>query len=151
MFGTSNIHCWWLNKHLLILSPKVFLKVCNQSDIWSRAWNIEYVSLSRSSFSIQNYFYGAFVWFSFVNIILKRISLVLLYESNQNNDFFRPSEFKRQPHKMVKHTQTICQLLPTNCLIVFDDFVGLAFEGLVFSYTLKKWVKLIVFRWHVSK
>ena len=32
--------------------------------------------------------------------------------------------------KMVKHTQTICQLLPTNCLSVFDHFVGLVFKGL---------------------
>ena len=34
------------------------------------------------------------------------------------------------PHKMVKHTQTIHRLLPTNCLSVFDHFVGLALEGL---------------------
>ena len=39
--------------------------------------------------------------------------------------------FKRQPHKMVKHTQTICQLLPTNCLSMFDYFVGLAFKGII--------------------
>ena len=32
--------------------------------------------------------------------------------------------FKRQPHKMVKHTQTIRRLLPTNCLSVFDHFMG---------------------------
>ena len=25
------------------------------------------------------------------------------------------NSFKRQPHKMVKHAQTICRLLPTNC------------------------------------
>ena len=31
--------------------------------------------------------------------------------------------FKRQLHKMVKHTQTIPWLLPTNCLNVFDYFV----------------------------
>ena len=33
--------------------------------------------------------------------------------------------FKRQPHKMVKHTQTIRRLLPTNRLSVFDHFVEL--------------------------
>ena len=38
--------------------------------------------------------------------------------------------FKRQSHKMVKHTQTIRRLLLTNCLNVFDDFVGLALKGL---------------------
>ena len=37
---------------------------------------------------------------------------------------------KRQPHKMVKHTQAICRLLPMNCLSVFDHFVGLALKGL---------------------
>ena len=37
---------------------------------------------------------------------------------------------KRQPHKMVKHTQTIRWLLPTNCLSVFDHFVELALKGL---------------------
>ena len=31
---------------------------------------------------------------------------------------------------MVKHTQTIRGLLMTNCLSVFDHFVGLALKGL---------------------
>ena len=31
---------------------------------------------------------------------------------------------------MVKHAQTICRLLPTNCLTVFDYLVGLALKGL---------------------
>ena len=31
---------------------------------------------------------------------------------------------------MVKHTQTIRRLLPTNYLSVFDHFVGLALKGL---------------------
>ena len=35
-----------------------------------------------------------------------------------------------QPHKMIKHTQTIRRLLPTNCLSVFDHFAGLALKGL---------------------
>ena len=34
------------------------------------------------------------------------------------------------PHKMVKHTQTIHRQKPTNCLSVFDHFVGLALKGL---------------------
>ena len=38
--------------------------------------------------------------------------------------------FKHQPHKMAKHTQIICRLLPTNCLSVFDRFVWLALKGL---------------------
>ena len=44
---------------------------------------------------------------------------------------------------MVKHTQAIRQLLPTNCLSVYDHFVGLALKGLtsnslnnkIFQYT----------------
>ena len=31
---------------------------------------------------------------------------------------------------MVKHTQPIRRLLPTNCLSVFDHFVALALKGL---------------------
>ena len=31
---------------------------------------------------------------------------------------------------MIKHTQTIRQQQPTNCLSVFDHFVGLALKGL---------------------
>ena len=38
---------------------------------------------------------------------------------------------KHQPHKIVKHTKTICWLLLTNCLSVFDHFVGLALKGLL--------------------
>ena len=34
---------------------------------------------------------------------------------------------------MIKHTQTIRRLLPTNCLSVFDHFVGLALKGLRFN------------------
>ena len=33
-------------------------------------------------------------------------------------------------HKMVKHTQAIRQLLPTNCLGMFNHFVGLALKEL---------------------
>ena len=36
---------------------------------------------------------------------------------------------------MVKHTQTILWLLPTNCLSVFDNFVGLAIKWLNFEWT----------------
>ena len=38
--------------------------------------------------------------------------------------------FKHQPHKIVKHTHTIRRQEPTNCLSVFDHFVGLALEVL---------------------
>ena len=38
--------------------------------------------------------------------------------------------FKHQPHKMVKLIQTMTQLLLTNCLSVFDHFLGLVLKGL---------------------
>ena len=41
--------------------------------------------------------------------------------NNLNNSCY---PFKRQPHKMVKHTQAICRLLPTNYLSVFYHSVG---------------------------
>ena len=37
------------------------------------------------------------------------------------------------PRKMVKYSQTIRRLLPTNCLSVFGNFVGLAFKGLMLT------------------
>ena len=33
--------------------------------------------------------------------------------------------FKRKPHVLAKHTKTVCQLLLTNCLSVFDHSAGL--------------------------
>ena len=40
--------------------------------------------------------------------------------------------FKHQPHKTVKHTQTICRQKLTNCFSVFDHFVVLALEGIIY-------------------
>ena len=38
--------------------------------------------------------------------------------------------FKRQPLRVVKHTQTICRLLLKICLNVYDLLVGLVIKGL---------------------
>ena len=46
----------------------------------------------------------------------------------QSLRFTYDKPFRRQPHKMVEHTQEIRQLLPTNCLSVFAHFVGLALK-----------------------
>ena len=48
----------------------------------------------------------------------------------QNRQCYPILTLKRQPYKMVKHTQKICRLLPTNCLSVFDHFAGLTLKGL---------------------
>ena len=56
------------------------------------------------------------------------------------------------PHKMVKHTQIICGLLPTNYLSVFDHLVVLALKGLRFCMMLVHhwWFRLIwkILMWH---
>ena len=36
---------------------------------------------------------------------------------------------KRRPHKMLKHTQIIRQEQWSNCLSVFDHYLGLALKG----------------------
>ena len=41
--------------------------------------------------------------------------------------------FKRQPHKIVKHTQTVRQQQLANCLSVFDHCLGLALKGLILA------------------
>ena len=41
---------------------------------------------------------------------------------------------KRQPHNIVKHTQTVPRQQPNNCLSVFDHFVVLALKGLTFHF-----------------
>ena len=45
---------------------------------------------------------------------------------------------KRQARKIVKHAQTIRQMLSTNCLSVFDYFVGLTFKKLKKCYQTAK-------------
>ena len=58
-----------------------------------------------------SYFYGQ--WYFYENI-----------DFNKNLN-------PRQPNKMVKHTQTLRRLLPTNYLSVFDHFVELPRKGLI--------------------
>ena len=53
---------------------------------------------------------------------------VIAFIEERVSDTCQP--FKRQPHKMVKHTQIIPLQKSTNRLSVFDHFVGLALKGL---------------------
>ena len=57
------------------------------------------------------------------------IYMLKLNNGNKNNlpNVFNP--LSADPTKMVKHTQTIGKL-STNCLSVFDSFVGLVLKGL---------------------
>ena len=61
---------------------------------------------------------------------------------------------------MVKHTQTICRLLSTNCLSVFDHFVEFALKGLknrilkwstVAIIKLLQWKLLTNYFWWIPK
>ena len=47
-------------------------------------------------------------------------SFILDILQGSEYDTEQDSLFKRQPHKIVKHTQEICRLLPTNGLNVFQ-------------------------------
>ena len=38
--------------------------------------------------------------------------------------------FKRHPYKMLKRTQTVRRVLQTNCLSLFEHFVGFALKRL---------------------
>ena len=59
--------------------------------------------------------------------------------------------FKRQPHKMVKHTQKICRQRPSNCLSVFDHFLGLALSGLNYvKGTLPKHRHILRILWSLN-
>ena len=53
------------------------------------------------------------------------------------------------PQKMIKHTQTIHWLLPTNSLSVFDHFVGLVLIGLTYNLQLywKRCSGIYIFLW----
>ena len=65
---------------------------------------------------------------------------VLLHSSKIYLAFINAQLFNYQPQKIIKHTQTIGRPLPTNCLILFDHFVGFALKGLtlcLFSYEVK--------------
>ena len=60
------------------------------------------------------------------------IFMIDLSFNNVNKPWVKVIHFnsKQQPHRMVKQTQTICRQQPTNCLSVFDHFVGLALKSL---------------------
>ena len=46
-------------------------------------------------------------------------------------------------YKTINHTKTIPRRLPTNCLSVFDHFVGLALKGLKFINWIKPKLQMI--------
>ena len=57
--------------------------------------------------------------------------IIIIIITYTNNVTQYSKAFKRQPHKIVKHTQTILRQQPTNFLSVFDHFVWLVLKGLI--------------------
>ena len=51
---------------------------------------------------------------------------------------------------MVRHTQTICRLLPTSCLSVFEHFVGLVLNELSIKKRMyifiESWIVFLIYR-----
>ena len=70
-----------------------------------------------------------------VALLRKQLQLTTKKRPGHLLDVFKP--FKHEPHKMVKHPQTIRWLLPTNCLGVFNHFGGLALKGLKWAHLEK--------------
>ena len=60
---------------------------------------------------------------------------LIFFQTNDRKTLLTPEQivfqpFKRQTHKTVKHIQIIRRQKPTNCLSVFDNFVGFVLKGL---------------------
>ena len=56
--------------------------------------------------------------------------MAMIWWKNKNLMKIADTSFKHQLHQIVKHTQIIRRVLPTNFLSVCDHFVGLALKGL---------------------
>ena len=72
----------------------------------------------------------------------KKIIIINLFQfglinSTKQKSIMINEPFKRQHHKKVKHTQIIPRKQLTNCLSVFDHFVGLALKELTPRKKLK--------------
>ena len=51
---------------------------------------------------------------------------------------------------MVQHTQTIRPQQPTNCLSIFDHFVGLSPEGLILSTETLNYFLVMLLNSHIN-
>ena len=92
----------FLDTYLQIFSAKVKLVFISTSVLWLRKL-LPYFTLL---------YYALLILFLNVHII------------------FFSEPFKRQSHKMVKHTRTIRLQQPTICYSMFDHFVGLVLKWL---------------------
>ena len=74
---------------------------------------------------------------SYVQMKLQHAGLLLansLIKMHRWRSLYQPSKFEQKwrRQRAVEHTEAIRRLLRTNCLSVFDHFVGLTLKGLRF-------------------
>ena len=87
-----------------------FCLIENYGECW--AWLDILTKIHRKTFHWNNFIKNHKTWDLVAALML--------------NSVVEPTDW----HKMIKHTQTIRWQQPTNCLSVFDHFVGLALKGL---------------------
>ena len=106
--------------------------------VWCRMCSVSSVTYIVKSNCLPKYKIDVFG--SVDDICFLAIYSLALYWTTQKHSIHNLKEWyltlKRQPYKMVKHIQTIHRMLSTNCLSVFDLFVGLALKGLIPVITL---------------
>ena len=105
----------------LTISLPPFFRTCLSVDPLCTGAEIRSTFFQSFPCHLKSDIFRKFTCYTFSNILLMSTSPIF-------GEIFYP--FKRQPHKMVKHTQTIRRLLPTNYLSMFGHFVGLALKRL---------------------
>ena len=112
---------------------KLVSKICLSHDMFCVSYCFQF------SFRLLPLLKKITSWFFKKDSLVKRLTTCLQIASFLNcyslNDlmmvfFIRILTFKCQLHKMVKHTKQFVGKLLTNCLNVFNHFLGLARKGL---------------------
>ena len=125
----NSISIW----HLFVDSAEIQKAVLEEENWWNRLfWTCAW-------FWKRSWTFLSFLWcfergiYKFLFLVLWNIfKIIMSFFPSTNDGLFAPLfwPFKRQPHKMVKHAETIYQQQPSNCLSVFNHSVGLALKGL---------------------
>ena len=118
-----------------------------QKKIWSNHWNFCPKSLRQSKQLLHGFFIGSFlmlldIWTNFSELInldsltFQVIKNFLLYwELGRKR--LNSNPLNTHPIKWSNKFKQFVGKLPTNCLNVFDHFVGLALKGLIWMNTYR--------------
>ena len=83
---------------------------------------------------------------SFTSYFIKHQYCITNKDQITSMSQFRSWPFKRQSRKIVKHTQAIYRQKPTNCLRVFDYYVGLALKlKVTYPTVVQHFLPLVLF------